>query len=78
MWLFSLKLSGNASVIPHSVGHGRSDTVQMEICKVYNGSPVLMLLFAPHILPFSRNDILQLSLYGLPVVIPVPSCGTIK
>ena len=57
MWLFSLKLSRNTSVTPHSVGHQRSYTVQMGISKVYKGSPFPMLLFAPHRLLFNRNYI---------------------
>ena len=57
MWLFSLKLSRNASVTPHSAGHQRSYTVHMGISKVYKGSPFPMLLFAPHRLLFNRNYI---------------------
>ena len=78
MWSFSLKLSRNASMVPPYDGHQRSYAIQTGISKVYKGSPFPILLFAPTDFHFVGITFLPLAPYGLPVVIPAPSCSTIK
>ena len=73
-----MKLSRNASVTPRAEGHQGSYTIQMGISKVYEGSPFPISLFAPTDFHFVGITFLPLVPYGLPVVIPAPSCSTIK
>ena len=78
MWSFSLKLPKTASVTPDFEGHQGSFTIRMGISKFYKGSPFPILLFAPTDFDFVEITFLPLVPYGLPVVIPAPSCSTIK
>ena len=68
----------NESLASHFAGYQMSYTVHIGISMVYKGSPITTLLFALHHFPFSMNYFLPSGLCDLHVVIPAPSCSTIK